>query len=133
MGWDAGLHGNAAQIGNRPIGRRAPEPQLCLGWEPRMANVTTVGTEARQSMMRVWLAISAVWVVFWLLIAMIVLAVVGSRNPFVEDAGLFALIIVLPPAGLLAVGAILRLLIDNLTRISGAARARIVDPRRHAP
>ena len=89
-----------------------------------MANVTTVGTEARQSMMRVWLAISAVWVVFWLLIAMIVLAVVGSRNPFVEDAGLFALIIVLPPAALLAVGAILRLLIDNLTRISGAARAR---------
>ena len=90
-----------------------------------MANVTMAGTETtRQSMMRVWLAISAVWVVFWLLIAMIVLAVVGSRNPFVEDAGLFALIIVLPPAGLLAVGAILRLLIDNLTRISGAARAR---------
>ncbi|HEX9903550.1 MAG TPA: hypothetical protein VGA77_01165 [Propylenella sp.] len=90
-----------------------------------MANVTMAGTETtRQSMMRVWLAISAVWVVFWLLIAMIVLAAVGGRNPFVEDAGLFALIIVLPPAGLLAVGAILRLLIDNLTRISGAARAR---------
>ena len=99
-----------------------------------MANVTMAGTETtRQSMMRVWLAISAVWVVFWLLIALIVLAAVGSRNPFVEDAGLFALIIVLPPAGLLAAGAILRLLIDCLTRIAGAARARIVDPRRHAP
>ena len=33
------------------------------------ASVTVAGGETRQAMIRVWMAISAIWIVFWLCIA----------------------------------------------------------------
>ncbi len=60
--------------------------------------------ETSQSMLRVWMAISAVWIAFWLLIVAIVLATVNSGGPIAWQLPPFAGILLLPPLGLLTVG-----------------------------
>ena len=74
------------------------------------------GSEARQSMIRVWLALSAVWVAFWLLIAGIVLAAVEMQYPLAEELGSFASIVLVPPLALLGLGAIVRWTFELLSR-----------------
>jgi hypothetical protein len=56
-------------------------------------SVGIAGIDARQSMIRVWMALSAVWVGFWLLIAAIVLATVEGRYPLWEELGPFLVIV----------------------------------------
>jgi hypothetical protein len=82
-----------------------------------MSNRTTAGVEARQSMMRVWLAISAVWVAFWLLIATIVL-LLGERSPFAHELSGFSLILLVPPLALLMLGTIGRWTFETAQRIT---------------
>ena len=78
--------------------------------------VTTAGAETRQSMIRVWLAISAVWVAFWLLIAAVIVAAMQMGSPFDADLNIFALIVLTPPLALLALGVSARLLFEFLAR-----------------
>ena len=47
-------------------------------------SATVAISEARQSMIRVWMAISAIWVAFWLLIIAAFLTTVELRYP-VDD------------------------------------------------
>ncbi len=61
--------------------------------------------EARQSMIRVWLTISAVWVAFWLITAAIVLT---TADRLAVNLFVFLLIVATPPLLLLAVGAVSR-------------------------
>jgi hypothetical protein len=72
----------------------------------------SAGTETRQSMIRVWMAISAVWVAFWLLTAGVALAAVEMRVPIEDQLGLFSLIVITPPLLLLALGATGRFLFE---------------------
>lgn len=72
------------------------------------------GREARKSLLRVWLAISATWVSFWLLIALAVLVTAtASRDPFIEQFPTFAAIVLVPPLVLLAVGTLGRLAVET--------------------
>jgi hypothetical protein len=80
--------------------------------------VTTAGAETRQSMIRVWMAISAVWVAFWLLIAAVIIGAVQMGSPFDADLNIFALIVLTPPLTLLALGAGARFLFEFLSRRS---------------
>jgi hypothetical protein len=89
------------------------------------ASVRAAGTETRQSMIRVWLAISAVWVTFWLLIAAIALATVELRFSLSGEFWPFSLIVVLPPLFLFGVGAAARWLFDLAVRLA----ARRLDGR----
>jgi hypothetical protein len=70
--------------------------------------------ETRQSMLRVWLAMSAVWVAFWLLIAVLVAASSDIRYPFTAQIGVFAAVVVVPPAFVLVLGALSRVLFEAL-------------------
>jgi hypothetical protein len=70
--------------------------------------------ETRQSMLRVWLAMSAVWVAFWLLIAALVAASSDIRYPFAAQIGVFAAVMVAPPAFLLVFGAVTRVVFEAL-------------------
>lgn len=71
-------------------------------------SVATAETETRQSMIRVWMAISAVWVSFWLLIIGLFMLTLDLQYPFDQQLSLFALIILSPPLVLLAIGATAR-------------------------
>jgi hypothetical protein len=71
--------------------------------------------EARQSMLRVWMAISAIWVTFWLTIAAIVLTTFEPHNPLVIQVGIFSLIVATPPFVLLAIGAASRWIFETVT------------------
>jgi hypothetical protein len=75
------------------------------------------GIDARQSMIRVWMALSAVWVAFWLLIAAIVLATVRVRYSVFEELGPFALIVLTPPVALLGVGALVHMGLELWMRV----------------
>jgi hypothetical protein len=75
----------------------------------------TAVLEARQSMIRVWLAISAVWVAFWLIIAALVLAAFKPYNPLIIQLGIFALIVATPPFVLFAIGAVSRWIFETVT------------------
>lgn len=79
-------------------------------------SVGTAGVETRQSMLRVWMALSAVWVGFWLLIAAIVLATVGTRYPLPEELAPFSVIVFTPPLSLLGLGITIRWVFEALTR-----------------
>ena len=70
------------------------------------ASVGADVSDARQCMIRFWMAISAVWLTFWLLIGGIVLLNVEIPYAFTPELGSFALIVVAPPAALLAMGLI---------------------------
>jgi hypothetical protein len=82
------------------------------------ASVRAAGTETRQSMIRVWLAISAVWVTFWLLIAAIALATVELRFSLSGEFWPFSLIVLLPPLLLFGIGAAARWLFDLAVRLT---------------
>ena len=64
--------------------------------------------ETRQAMMRVWMAISAIWVAFWLSMAALIAMAAETTVPLASELGLFALIVLTPPLALLAVGSVLR-------------------------
>ena len=71
-------------------------------------NVVVAAGETRQAMMRVWMAISAIWVGFWLCMAALILVAAEMTVPLAGKLGLFALIVLTPPLALLAVGSALR-------------------------
>lgn len=83
-----------------------------------MLNMTRSATaavaETRQSMLRVWMAISGVWVAFWLIIAGLMLTTLKPYDPFLVQFGIFALIVATPPFVLLAIGATLRWLFETI-------------------
>ena len=58
--------------------------------------------------MRVWMAISAIWVAFWLSMAALIAMAAEMTVPLDGKLGLFALIVLTPPLALLAVGSVLR-------------------------
>jgi hypothetical protein len=79
------------------------------GWEPFMFKATSAGGETRQAMLRVWMAISAVWVAFWLSIATITaLTSEAFASPLLDRLDLIGLIVVAPPFVFLAFGVLLR-------------------------
>lgn len=77
------------------------------------ATIETAGVETRQAMLRVWMAISAVWIAFWISIAGITVATGWMSHPFFSPLSLMALIIVAPPLVLLAIGTISRLIFET--------------------
>jgi hypothetical protein len=64
--------------------------------------------ESRQAMIRVWMAISSIWVAFWLCIAALIMVTGEMAGPLTGELRLFALIIMTPPFVLLALGALFR-------------------------
>ena len=72
----------------------------------RVAAVAAV--EARQAMMRVWMAISAIWVAFWLSMAGLTFASTEMTVALSDELRLFMMILIAPPLVLLAVGALVR-------------------------
>jgi hypothetical protein len=73
------------------------------------------GVETRQAMLRVWMAISAVWVAFWISIAGIILMTGFIESPLFDRLNLVAAIVVTPPIVLLAVGALSRLIFETIS------------------
>ena len=82
-----------------------------------MSEVTieAAGGETRIAMLRVWMAISAVWVTFWLSIAGIIVVTGAVSNPIVAEFGLLTLIVVTPPIALLAIGIVSRLIFETIS------------------
>jgi hypothetical protein len=78
--------------------------------------------ETRQSMIRVWMAMSAVWVAFWLLITGLFMMTVEPAYPFNENISSFAAITLTPPLALFVVGAIARL---TFTKIEQRKQVRL--------
>jgi hypothetical protein len=72
--------------------------------------------EARQAMMRVWMAISAVWVAFWLCMAGLTFVTAEMSFAISNQLRLFALIVLAPPLALLAIGAALRWFFEGVLR-----------------
>lgn len=90
-------------------------------------SVANAGVDTRQSMIRVWMALSAVWVAFWLLIAGIVWLTVGTRYPFTDELAAFSLIVLIPPIALLGIGALARWTFEMLSRIPDGDVERAVN------
>lgn len=78
-------------------------------------SMTIAGGETRQAMVRVWMAISGIWVAFWLGIALVALSA-GVANPFADRISLYALIVMTPPLVLFVLGAGVRLAVEFLLR-----------------
>ncbi len=76
--------------------------------------------ETRRSMLRVWFAISAVWVAFWLSISLLVMISVGTHSLLSDRAGTFVVILLAPPIVFLAGGAISRRIFEALSKSSNA-------------
>lgn len=76
-------------------------------------SMTVAGGDSRQAMIRVWMAISAIWVAFWLGIALVALGM-GVATSFTDQLRLFALIVMTPPLVLLVLGAAARLAFEFL-------------------
>ena len=70
------------------------------------ASVRAEVSDARQCMFRFWMAISAVWLTFWLLIGGIALLIVEIPYALSPELGSFVLIVIAPPAALLLIGII---------------------------
>ena len=81
------------------------------------ASVKAAGMEARQSLVRVWMAISAVWVTFWLLIATTAFAAAEVHPSFADDLPTFAFILLAPPLALLLLGIIGRSIFEAFFRV----------------
>jgi hypothetical protein len=79
-------------------------------------SAAAAGGETRQAMIRVWMAISAIWIAFWLCMATLVLMTGEMTSPFAEGFRLFALIVMIPPLALLAIGVFSRLAFEALFR-----------------
>jgi hypothetical protein len=73
------------------------------------------GGETRVAMLRVWMAISAVWVAFWLSLAAITVLTEAVSNPLVARYDLLTLIVIAPPVTLLAIGTVSRLLFETVS------------------
>jgi hypothetical protein len=78
--------------------------------------IEVAGAETRQAMLRVWMAISAVWAAFWISIAGFILLTGLMPNPLIDSLHLLALIIVVPPFVLLALGTATRLIFELISR-----------------
>jgi hypothetical protein len=72
--------------------------------------------ETRQAMIRVWMAISAIWVAFWLCIAALIAVTGEMAGPLTSQLRLFALIVMMPPVVLLALGVAFRWAFETLFR-----------------
>ena len=79
-------------------------------------NVAVGGIETRKSLIRVWMAVSAVWVAFWLLTAATVVAAAAGRNPLAGELEIFLAIVLTPPLALLAIGTFVRCLVEAFSR-----------------
>ncbi len=80
-------------------------------------SATLATGETRQAMIRVWMAISAIWVAFWLSIAALIMVVNGATpNPLIEQFRLFVVIVMLPPVAFLAIGTLVRMAFEALFR-----------------
>ncbi len=77
-------------------------------------SIGAVGAETRQAMLRVWMAISAVWVAFWISIAGLIVLTGSMSDPLLDRLHLVALIVIAPPLFLLALGTILRLIFETI-------------------
>lgn len=73
------------------------------------AGVAVAGLESRQAMIRVWMAISATWVAFWISIAALIVVTGEMTDPGLAQLRLFALIVIAPPVTLLVLGTLFRL------------------------
>jgi len=74
------------------------------------AGVAVAGLETRQAMIRVWMAISGIWVAFWISIAAMIVITGGEMGDAMPaQLRLFAIIVLAPPVVLLAVGVLFRL------------------------
>jgi hypothetical protein len=74
------------------------------------AGVAVAGLETRQAMIRVWMAISGIWVAFWISIAAVIVITGGEMgDAMAAQLRLFAIIVLAPPVVLLAVGVLFRL------------------------
>jgi hypothetical protein len=82
-----------------------------------MSDVTieTAGGETRIAMLRVWMAISAVWVAFWISLVVIIALAGWLTNPLLEQLHLIALIVAAPPLALLALGTISRCIFEAVS------------------
>jgi hypothetical protein len=78
------------------------------------AGVAVAENDTRQAMVRVWMAISAIWVAFWLCMAGLIAVTAEMTVPLTGKLGLFALIVLTPPLALLAVGTALRCAFEML-------------------
>jgi hypothetical protein len=83
------------------------------GWlgavEMSNAGLAVAGLETRQAMIRVWMAISAIWIAFWISIATLIVVSGEMTDPGAAQLRLFALIVIAPPVVLLAIGTLFRL------------------------
>ena len=64
----------------RPSQGEEPRSQMAGSRQMSDATIENAGGETRQAMLRVWMAISAVWVTFWLSIAGIIVATAGCQS-----------------------------------------------------
>ena len=95
------------------------------------ASMKAAGMEARQSLVRVWMAISAVWVTFWLLIATTAFAAAEVHPSFADDLPTFAFIVVAPPLGLLLLVVIGRSMFEASLPL--LARVQLLETSRPSP
>lgn len=72
--------------------------------------------EARQSMLRVWMAISAIWVTFWIVMAALVVEALDPHNILIIDLSVCAVIAAVPPILLLAFGATVHLILEAIAQ-----------------
>ena len=72
--------------------------------------------DARQSMFRVWMAISAIWVTFWIVMAGLVVAALAPHDTLVIDLSVCAAIAAVPPILLLAGGATVHLILEAIAQ-----------------
>jgi hypothetical protein len=61
------------------------------------------------------MAVSAVWVGFWLVAAAVAVLAARVDNPFAEDLGAYAVIVLTPPLVTFVVGTVFRLILETLT------------------
>jgi len=79
------------------------------------AAIEAAGGETRLAMLRVWMAISAVWVAFWLAIAGVIVLTGALADPLVARFDLLSAIVVVPPLALLTLGAVFRILFETVS------------------
>ncbi len=78
--------------------------------------IEAAGAETRQAMLRVWMAITAVWAAFWVSIAGLIVLTGLMPNPLIDSLHLVTLIVIAPPFVLLAIGTATRLTFELISR-----------------
>jgi hypothetical protein len=89
------------------------------------ANVATAEGETRQAMIRVWMAISAIWIAFWLALAALIVATGEMADPLTNQFRLFALIVMTPPLVLFAIGGLVRWTVETRFRKRNDSRSTV--------